>query len=99
VDQRRGTGASKPTDVRRAHVGDNELLVYGLRCWSEEAGDSGTNTRTFARHPGTAFIRVFYDVTETAVEVLTILPKSEAQAWLERYGEADETGGIIGIER
>ena len=32
-------------------------------------------------------IRIFYDVTEEAVEVLAIVPKSEAAAWLERYGE------------
>ena len=32
-------------------------------------------------------IRVFYDVTEEAVEVLAIVPKPEAAAWLERYGE------------
>ena len=27
-------------------------------------------------------VRVFYDVTETTVEVLAIIPKEEAQAWL-----------------
>ncbi len=32
-------------------------------------------------------IRVFYDVTEEAVEVLAIVPKPEAAAWLDRYGE------------
>jgi mRNA-degrading endonuclease RelE of RelBE toxin-antitoxin system len=32
-------------------------------------------------------IRVFYDVTEHTVEVLAIVPKSEANKWLERYGE------------
>jgi len=32
-------------------------------------------------------IRVFYDVTEEAVEILAIVPKAEATAWLERYGE------------
>jgi mRNA-degrading endonuclease RelE of RelBE toxin-antitoxin system len=32
-------------------------------------------------------IRVFYDVTEEAVEVLAIVPKPEAAAWLERYGK------------
>ncbi len=32
-------------------------------------------------------IRVFYDVTDEAVEVLAIVPKPEAAAWLERYGE------------
>jgi mRNA-degrading endonuclease RelE of RelBE toxin-antitoxin system len=32
-------------------------------------------------------MRVFYDVTEEAVEVLAIVPKPEAAAWLDRYGE------------
>ena len=32
-------------------------------------------------------IRVFYDVTEEAVEILAIVPKAEAAAWLERYGK------------
>ena len=27
-------------------------------------------------------IRVFYDVTETTVEILAIVPKSEAKSWL-----------------
>jgi mRNA interferase RelE/StbE len=35
-------------------------------------------------------IRIFYDVTDEAVEVLAIVPKQEAAAWLERYGEHDE---------
>ena len=38
-------------------------------------------------------IRVFYDVTEDTVEVLAIVPKSEANEWLERYGESDEESG------
>jgi mRNA interferase RelE/StbE len=32
-------------------------------------------------------IRVFYDVADEEVEILAIIPKSEAAAWLERYGE------------
>ncbi len=32
-------------------------------------------------------IRIFYDVTDEAVEVLAIVPKPEAVVWLERYGE------------
>lgn len=40
-------------------------------------------------------IRVFYDVTETAVEILGIVPKSEALKWLERYGESDERSGPV----
>ena len=37
-----------------------------------------------------AEVRVFYDVTEAAVEVLAIVPKSQAGAWLEEAGEPDE---------
>jgi mRNA-degrading endonuclease RelE of RelBE toxin-antitoxin system len=38
-------------------------------------------------------IRVFYDVAEDTVQVLSIIPKSEATEWLERYGETDEESG------
>jgi mRNA-degrading endonuclease RelE of RelBE toxin-antitoxin system len=31
-------------------------------------------------------IRVFYDVTEAAVEILAIVEKAEAQGWLDREG-------------
>lgn len=31
-------------------------------------------------------VRVFYDVTGTTVEILAIVPKSEAQAWLTQFG-------------
>ena len=37
-------------------------------------------------------IRVFYDVTETTVEVLAIVGKAEAQAWLDQEAKADEAG-------
>jgi mRNA-degrading endonuclease RelE of RelBE toxin-antitoxin system len=40
-------------------------------------------------------IRVFYDVTEHAVEILGIVPKSQALEWLERYGENDETSSPV----
>ena len=40
-------------------------------------------------------IRVFYDVTETAVEILGIVPKSKSLEWLERYGESDERSGPV----
>ena len=43
-------------------------------------------------------IRVFYDVTESSVEVLAIVPKSEAEAWLQRYGESDEASGPVGSQ-
>ena len=37
-------------------------------------------------------MRVFYDVTETTVEVLAIVPKTEAQAWLDQEGTPDKGG-------
>jgi len=35
-------------------------------------------------------IRVFYDVSESVVEILSIVSKSEAEAWLEKVGEQNE---------
>ena len=35
-------------------------------------------------------IRVFYDVTDEAVEVLAIVAKPAAAAWLKRHGEPEE---------
>ena len=47
-------------------------------------------------------VRVFYDVTESTVEVLAIVPNSEAEAWLSQAseptseeGEADEESGTV----
>lgn len=36
-------------------------------------------------------VRVFYDVADDTVEILAIIPKSEAEQWLQKYGEPDET--------
>ena len=38
-------------------------------------------------------IRVFYDVTEAAVDVLAIIGKAEAQAWLDEEGTPAPGGG------
>ena len=38
-------------------------------------------------------IRVFYDVTETAVEVLAIVTKAEVQAWLDEEATPDSPSG------
>ena len=46
-------------------------------------------------------VRVFYDITESAVEVLAIVQKSNAEAWLsetaesEAEEESNEEGGSI----
>jgi len=36
-------------------------------------------------------IRVFYDIEGDTVQILAVVPKSEAAAWLEQWGEPDET--------
>ena len=41
-----------------------------------------------------AEIRVFYEVTPKAVQVLTIVPKEQAEAWLRREGTPTEEGGL-----
>ncbi|MBE3064167.1 MAG: type II toxin-antitoxin system RelE/ParE family toxin [Spirochaetes bacterium] len=41
-------------------------------------------------------IRVFYDVTETTVEILAIVTRAEAQAWLETEGTSETGGGTRG---
>jgi mRNA-degrading endonuclease RelE of RelBE toxin-antitoxin system len=43
-------------------------------------------------------IRVFYDVTETQVQVLAVVTKAEAQAWLDQEGTREEgtAGGRSG---
>jgi mRNA-degrading endonuclease RelE of RelBE toxin-antitoxin system len=38
-------------------------------------------------------IRVFYDVTKAAVEVLAIVEKGEAQAWLDEEGRSTAGSG------
>jgi mRNA-degrading endonuclease RelE of RelBE toxin-antitoxin system len=39
-------------------------------------------------------IRVFYDVTETAVDVLAIVLKAQAQAWLAAKSTPSPGGGV-----
>ena len=38
---------------------------------------------------------MFYDVTETTVEILAIVEKVEAQKWLDKEGTPDK-GGRVG---
>jgi len=35
-------------------------------------------------------VRVFYDVTEQRVEILSIVPKSEAATWLAKHAKSEE---------
>ena len=34
-------------------------------------------------------VRIFYDVTETTVEVLAIVTRSEAESWLAQFGKPE----------
>jgi mRNA interferase RelE/StbE len=43
-------------------------------------------------------LRVFYDVTEMTVDVLAIIAKADADAWLARVGVRDETSPTLGSE-
>src|SRR5689334_22248671 len=43
-------------------------------------------------------IRVYYDVRHGSVEILAIVDKQEAVAWLAQFGETDETDTAFGSE-
>ncbi|MGP0067878.1 MAG: type II toxin-antitoxin system RelE family toxin [Isosphaeraceae bacterium] len=43
-------------------------------------------------------LRVFYDVKDQEVQVLAIVAKSDAEAWLEKAGQGDEDGSALGSE-
>jgi mRNA interferase RelE/StbE len=43
-------------------------------------------------------LRVFYDVMETTVDVLAIIAKADADAWLARVGARNETSPALGSE-
>ena len=40
-------------------------------------------------------VRIFYDVAEAAVQVLALIPKSHAAAWLKEAGEPHEDSTTI----
>src|SRR5260370_1112804 len=40
-------------------------------------------------------IRVFYDVVEKVVQILAIVAKHEADTWLAKFGESDETSSSV----
>jgi mRNA interferase RelE/StbE len=43
-------------------------------------------------------LRVFYDVKGEEVQVLAIVAKADADAWLEQVGQSDEDGSALGSE-
>src|SRR5271166_1984873 len=41
-------------------------------------------------------LRVFYDVEGEEVQILAIVAKADADAWLEQVGQGDEDGSTVG---
>ena len=74
----------------RARVRDE---IEGLREDPTRVGRSRIKRLREVRKPqyrlAVGDTRVFYDVTAEAVEVLAIVPKKEAQAWLDREGRKE----------
>jgi mRNA interferase RelE/StbE len=69
-----------------------EAIETHLRHEPLKEGKSRIKRLRGIQRPGyrlrTGEIRVFYDVSEDSVEVLAVIPKSEASEWLRRLGEA-----------
>lgn len=72
------------TNARRQARSSNECKGTAVKLATALAGE----TTAVAED-----VRVFYDVTEGTVEVLAIVPKNEAEQWLENSGEPDEDSG------
>jgi mRNA interferase RelE/StbE len=70
------------------------VLVSYLRHEPTQVSKSRIKRLRGLRHPQYRLrideIRVFYDVHEQDVEILAIINKSAAEAWLARFGEPEE---------
>jgi len=86
VQDLRSLEASVRTQVRRA-------MEEHLRHEPEKVSKSrikrlrGTSRPQYRLRVGE--IRVFYDITGHTVEVLAVVAKSEAEAWLARFGKLE----------
>lgn len=82
----------------RAHVRD--ALEQHLRYEPTKQSRSRIKRLRGVKHPQYRLriddIRVFYDVGKATVEILAIIPKSEADEWLAHKGVYDETGSSFG---
>ena len=69
-------------------------LEIHLRHEPEKISRSRIKRLAGLRHPQYRLrvgeVRVFYDVTDTTVEVLAIVAKSEAELWLAQFGNPAE---------
>jgi len=82
-------------DLRRlpAHVRAEVTAAIEKHLWHAPSASSKSRIKRLkgVDHPQYRLrvgeVRVFYDVDEGVVEVVAIVPKSEAGGWLERVGE------------
>ncbi|MFQ5650157.1 MAG: type II toxin-antitoxin system RelE/ParE family toxin [bacterium] len=82
-------------DFKRLNARDRattrDALEMHLRPEPEQVSKSRIKRLRAVNHPQYRLrigeFRIFYDVTEFAVEVLAIVPKSQAPLWLEKFGE------------
>jgi mRNA-degrading endonuclease RelE of RelBE toxin-antitoxin system len=91
-----------PTPVR---TGVKNAIERHLRHEPEKVSKSRIKRLRGLRQPQYRLrvddIRVFYDVTETQVQILAIVTKEQAQAWLDDEGTREddaESGGAGGSE-
>ena len=86
VEDLKGLSASVRATVRSA-------LEKHLRNEPEKASRSRIKRLRGIRRPQYRLrvdeVRVFYDVSGTAVEVLAIVAKSEAESWLEQFADPE----------
>jgi mRNA-degrading endonuclease RelE of RelBE toxin-antitoxin system len=86
-------GAAQDLKRLKAHVRAEVKDALGTHLRHEPAKVSKSSIKRLRglTHPQYRLmlgeIRVFYDITGHVVEVLAIVPKSEASSWLEEMGE------------
>ncbi|MGH7252107.1 MAG: type II toxin-antitoxin system RelE family toxin [Nitrospiraceae bacterium] len=79
----------------RAHIraAVRDAIERHLRFEPTQRSKSRVKRLRGVRHPQYRLrveeVRVYYDVTERTVEVLAVVPKSEAHDWLARMGEPE----------
>jgi len=84
-------------DLKRLHAPDRAMaknaMEKHLRHEPTRVSKSRIKRLRGVRRPGYRLrvgeIRVFHDVAEGVVEVLTMVPKAQAQQWLSEWGEAE----------
>ncbi len=80
----------------KAHIRSTVRMALGtyLRYQPMQVSKSRIKRLRDMRHPQYRLrvddIRVFYDVRDTAVEILAIVDKDDAQVWLAHFGEREE---------